>query len=333
MPAARCPVRPVRGTGVPSPGVRSARYDVGMATAVMPPAEKRISPAPACIHLAFRLGGRVLSLDVADDAARHLIEDAYAPLLCPAEGVRAHASMRRLTDGRLHVRYGRQALRLANTADAVPLRAAHHAAREIFARFASEPPNIVALYGSLCAIDRGAVLLLGPPAIGKTLLALHLARSGARFLGDETAVLSLTTSEVYAMPRRPALRESALPLLPHPSMAEAVASSASAFPTDRGRFWYALDSAALCGIEPSARPYALRAICILRERTGSASIRRLDSAEGVKLTAQRAYVRPTSLTQLAALRRATRHAEFFEMTLGSPQSSSETLLREVRARC
>jgi len=317
---------------MPSRLERALRYHGRMATAVISPAStERSSQAPACVRLGFRLGDAVLGLDVADEAAQHLIEDAYAPLQCPPAGASSRASLRRLGDGRLHVRYGRQILRLASAADPVSLRAEYHAAREIFARFASERRETIAVYGALCAIDGGAVLLLGPTTIGKTLLALHLAAAGALFLGDETAVISPKNSETRAMPRRPTLRESALPLLPHEAMAQAVASSPRFFSTERGRFWYALDAAALHGIEPSARPYPLRAVCVLRERGERESIVRIDSAQGLKVLAQRAYVRPTSLAQLAALHAATRRAAFFDVTVGTPESTSAALMREVRA--
>lgn len=317
---------------MPSHNTRFAGYDELMATALMPPAARaqRARPATPSVRLAFRLGASTLSLEIADDDALRLVEDAYAPMRCTASGARENASLRRLSDGRLNVRYGRQALPPANAVDAVPLRAAYHAAREIFARFACEPPQTLALYGALCAVDDGAVLLLGPTTVGKTLLALHLAQQGARFLGDETALLSLAREEAYALPRRPTLRENALALLPD-RMAHGVRSCASVFSTERGRFWYALDEQALCGIQPSASAYPLRAVCVLSCRAKSASIRRLNPADAVKLVSQRAYARPTSLAQIGTLRRAMRRASFFEMTLGTPQESSELLLREVRA--
>lgn len=331
MPAAGGPVRPACGAGMPSPAAAPARYDACMATAVTPPAgSERGSIAPACVRLGFRLGSSVMGLDVADEDALGLLEHAYALLRCPPSGARVQASLRRLSDGGLHVRYGRQALRMASAADPVPARAAYHAAREIFARFASERPESVAFYGALCAVDSAAVLVLGPTMIGKTLLALHLAQSGARFLGDETALLSLSNAEAYAMPRLPALRESALPLLPK-SMARDIEASGRFFPTERGRYWYALGADALGGIEPSGRPYTLRAVCVLSARADAPSVRRMEPADGVQVLAQRAYVRPTTLAQVAALRRATRHATFLEMTLGDPQASSARLLREVRA--
>lgn len=284
-----------------------------MATAVMSEGTpERGSPAASCIQLGFRLDQSMLALDVADDASLSLIRHGYAKLMCEPPPSRPQASVRRLSDGRLHVRYGRHALRVANAADAVPMRAAYHAAREIFARFACEPPQTIALYGALCAVGDAGVLLLGPTTIGKT-------------------VLALSSGEAYAMPRRPSLRESALALLPDPRMAESVAASQRCFSTERGRFWYSLDTAALYGIEPSDRRYDLRAVCIVRERAEEPAIREIDAAQGVKHLAQRAYVRPTSLAQLAALRRATRRASFFEVVLGAPEVSSEMLLQAVRA--
>lgn len=286
---------------------------------------------PGASVLGFRLGATTLSLEIADADALRLVEEAYAPMRCAAAGTRASASLRRLSDGRLHLRYGKHALRPANAVDGVPLRAAYHAAREIFARFACEPPHTLALYGAMCAKDGGAILLLGPTTIGKTVLALHLAAQGARFLGDDTALLCLLRGETYALPRRPALREGALPLLPSAAMRNAVAASPSMFATERGRFWYALDAQALEGIEPTDRAHPLRAICIIGHRGEVPAVRRLQDDDAVKFVAQRAYARPTSLAQVGALRRALRHTACFEMTLGEPQSSAELLLREVQA--
>lgn len=316
---------------MPSRRRSTCYYHLVMATAIIPPANaERSSDAPSSARLGFALGGAVMGVEVADAASLRLMDDAYAPLRCPPAGARVHASLRRLRDGRLDARYGRHPLRLANAADAVPVRAAYHAAREIFARFACEPAQTIALYGALCSVDGGAVLLLGPTTIGKTLLALHTAYSGAHFLGDETAVLSLVNGEAFAMPRRPSLRESALTLL-DARVRRNVESSSNVFPTERGRFWYALDTETLCGVEPDARPHALRAICVLSARSDTPAMRRLDAGTGVQLLAQRAYARPTTLAQISALRRATRRATFFEMTLGTPADSSALLLKEVRS--
>jgi hypothetical protein len=293
-------------------------------------AESSLEPARS-VRLAFRLGESVLGIDVDDVASLRMLDEAYGPLGCAVRPARPGASLRRLTDGRLEVRYGRRAVPLTSAADPVPLRAAYHAVREIFARFASEQQYAIAMYGAVCAIDGGAVLLLGPTTVGKTLLALHLAHLGARFLGDETALLLPAGGEICALPRRPALRENALPLVPSPEMANAVRASRSQFVTERGRFWYALDARALDGIEPCARPYPLRAVCILRERDALPQLRPLEAPQALNAVAQRAYVRPATLSQVGALRRALRNAACFEMTLGAPDASAELLVERVRS--
>lgn len=302
-----------------------------MATAVIPRRRvQRSAAAPASIPLAFRLGGCVLGLEVADDAALSLLTHAYAPMQIDPGGVKMRAFLHRLADGRVQVRYGRQLLRPADAGGTtlMPLGSAYHAAREIFARFAAEPAEALALYGALCAVEGGAVLLLGPTMIGKTLLALHLALQGGRFLGDETSVLALARGEAYAMPRRPALRESALPLLPE-QLAQTVAQCERAFESGRGRLWYSLDETALGGLQPSARPYPIRAVCVIADRADIAAVRPLEPAQGLKAVAQRAYGRPSSLAHLAAIQRAMRHAAFFELTLGRPEESARLLLREL----
>ncbi|HLI96519.1 MAG TPA: hypothetical protein VKT72_10590, partial [Candidatus Baltobacteraceae bacterium] len=121
-----------------------------MAAVVSPARAPGALSAPSA-RRTFGIGGTSLSLEIADDAALRLVEDAYALLSREGGTMRARASIRRLFDGRLHVRYGRQTLRTASATDPVPLRAAYHAAREVFARFACEPPQTLAVYGALCA--------------------------------------------------------------------------------------------------------------------------------------------------------------------------------------
>jgi|GEM_PF-3050673 len=312
--------------------IGSPGYHKGMATAELSTAA---APAPlngTSAHFAYRFGTAGFALGVADDAAVEILESAYAPMrVASVHPTAARASIRRLSDGRLQVRYGRTALRFGSIADTIPLRAAYHAVREVFARFAGETPHGIAFYGALCALDGYAVLLLGPTTIGKTLLALHLAYGGrARFLGDDTALVSAMRDEAFAMPRRPSLRESALALLPD-RVAQSIAACSTSFTTDLGRFWYALDAKALGGIEPCMQAYPLRAVCVLRARTERTSVRRIEPARGVKLAAQRAYARPVSLAQTALLRRALRRAAFFEVGLGAPEEAGELLAEELRS--
>jgi hypothetical protein len=233
--------------------------------------------------------------------------------------------MRRLSDGRLHVRYGRRVVSTMPARIDQVEQAAYNAAREIFARFAASIDGTMAFYGAALGVRDAGVMIVGPATIGKTLLALHASHFGATFLGDETAMLNLRNGELFAMPRLPSLRESALSLLPTEDMAAAVAASQDVFHTERGRFWYAVD-----GIVPCERALKLRVVCIVRERR-DLRIRRLDLAAALPLIGQRAYARPSELNQVAALRKALRDVICLEISLGTPQDSATGLLREVSA--
>lgn len=286
--------------------------------------------APPAERLRFKLGPATLALDVADGTALDVLERVYAPMRCADLRPYQHsASIRRLSDGRLHARFARRPV-------AIPPRTAserlmYSTAREIFARFAASVPQTLALYGAMIAVRNGAMLLLGPAMIGKSVLALHLAHQGATFLGDETAMLSLRGSEAYAMPRRPALRESALAHLPTQRMREGVVAAAHSFEGEFGRFWYALDELDLAGIAPSERALPLEYVCILRNRAQRPAVRHVDTAMAVPHIAQRAYARPSELHQLSALHRTLRKAHCLEITLGTPEETASAILREVGA--
>jgi hypothetical protein len=278
----------------------------------------------------FRLGPAALSLDISDAAAIRVVDRVYGSMRCEPPRVHTQAAaIRRLADGRLHVRFGR---RVISTAYAdVSERAAYNAAREVFARFAASIEGTIAFYGAAIGVGDAGVMIVGPATIGKTLLALHAAHLGATFLGDETAMLTLRGSEIFAMQRRPSLRESALPWVPTNEIARALEASPNAFKSERGRFWYALDKDELGGIEPCERALKLRAVCVVRDRREVLQIRRMDLAAALPLIAQRAYARPSELNQLAALRKALRDVACLEITLGTPQDSAAGLLREVSA--
>lgn len=291
------------------------------------------SAVPSPVERAgFRLGAHGLMLDVSDPVAAAILERAYGAMRTDTtRGFRQSATIRRLADGRLHARYGRHVISASSGDSGAPERTAYNAAREIFARFAATVPGSMAFYGAAVGIRGAGVLIVGPSAIGKTLLALHLAHQGATFLGDETALVTLRGAELSALPRRPSLRESALRLLPTDAMRSSVASGEHAFTNESGRFWYALDERALQGIAPSGRALPLRAVCIVRDRREEYSSRRLELAGALPLIAQRAYARPSELNQLAALRKALRDAVCLEITLGKPDASASAILREVSA--
>ena len=320
FPARGALFRPSRRAGLPSPALPLSGYDCRIMS---------VLAAPTAERLRFKLGPATLALDVDDDAALEMLERVYAPMhsadLRPAQH---SASLRRLTDGRLHARFARRPV-------SVPPKAAderlmYATAREIFARFAASVPHTAALYGAVTAVREGAMLLLGPAMIGKSLLALHLAHQGATFLGDETAMLSLRSSEAYAMPRRPSLRESALQYLPT-AMRASVSAARYSFEGEFGRFWYALDEADLAGIAPSDRALPLAYVGILRNRAAEPAIRRIDTAAALPYIAQRAYARPSELHQMAALHKTLRKAQCLEITLGTPQETASAILREVGA--
>jgi hypothetical protein len=210
-------------------------------------------------------------------------------------------------------------------------RAAYNAAREVFARFAASIDGTIAFYGASLGVGDAGVMIVGPATIGKTLLALHAAHLGAQFLGDETAMVTMRGAELYAMQRRPSLRESALPWLPSDQIAAGLSASPNFFQSERGRFWYALDERDLSGIAPCERALKLRAVCIVRERRDAVRIRRMDLAAALPHIAQRAYARPSELNQLAALRKALRDVACLEIKQCTPQESAAGLLREVSA--
>lgn len=321
FPAPGALFRPSRRAGLPSPASPLSGYDCRIMT---------VLAAPSAERLRFKLGAATLALEVDDAAALEMLQRVYAPMRCEdLRPCRQSASIRRMTDGRLHARFARRPVAVA--AKSADERMTYATAREIFARFAASVPQTLALYGGLVGVPQGAVLLLGPAMIGKSVLALHLAHRGATFLGDETAMLSLSTAEAYAMPRRPSLRESALEHLPTMRMRERVAAARHSFEGEFGRFWYALDENDLDGIAPSERPLPLAYVCLLRHRAAEPAIRRIDTATALPQIVQRAYARPSELHQVSALHKTLRKARCLEITLGTPDETASAILREVGA--
>ncbi|HZT13970.1 MAG TPA: hypothetical protein VFA29_14320 [Candidatus Baltobacteraceae bacterium] len=280
-------------------------------------------------HLLYRVGAHTLAVDVYDEDAAEIFESTFDLLRCEPSGRGANcsAAVRSLWDGRLHARFGRHALPLNAAARTPRLRVVYEAAREIVARCASGQDGSLALYGALIGTVRGAVLLLGPAGIGKSVLALHAALAGADFLGDETALLGLRTGNVAAVPRRPSLRESALEFLPA-ALRDRVSPVARAIQTERGRFWYALDETAV-GVRPCGIPHALRAICLLNGRSQTFEMRPVPVRDALPAIVQRTYSRPRELAQLGAVRKAIAHVPCFGVVLGAPDESARALLEGI----
>jgi hypothetical protein len=278
----------------------------------------------------FGLAGRTLGIDVDDQAVAHILQTTYSCARVQNTRTVNHvASMRRLGDGRLHVRFDRRAVSVGEPAQPFPLLSAYYATKEVFARFAAAHPGCIAFYGALVAVNGAAVLILGPTTIGKTLFALHLASQGATFLGDETAVLDLRSGSICALARKPALREPALSLLPSDEMRARVAQANQVLDTDRGRFWYALGPQELCGVVPSDRSYRLAAVCVIRERAQTFALKHVDFEQALPAIMQRAYARPSQLTELSGLRRSMRRVTLHEIALADPQASAAAFLQEA----
>jgi hypothetical protein len=300
------------------------RYDVLLMAAVA-------ASLPSLERATFALAGRTLAIEAHDAAVAHILNTTYADARVSAmKGADHSAALRRLNDGRLHVRFDRRVLATGDAGSQVQLLSAYYAVKEVFARFAASRPHSLAYYGALVAWQDAAVLVLGPTGIGKTLFALHLAEQGAGFLGDETAVLDLQSSSVSALARKPALRETALTLLPSARMQTSVEAARHWLQTDRGRFWYALSRDELCGIAASDRVHRLGAVCIIRQRAQTFAMQRIDLDEALPALAQRAYARPSQLAQLSRLQHAMRRVPQYEVTLGEPRVSAAQFLEQVR---
>jgi len=230
--------------------------------------------------------------------------------------------------GTLSLSYDDAVADYAHAGDPDPFVAPYHAVQELFARFASSLPGFAAVYGASFAVNGGGVLLVGPSCIGKTVLIAHLSVQGAHFLGDETVLVSEGTPQICAMPRRPALREPSLALLPSALRASVDASPFSRG-TPNGRFWYALPATAVGGIEPDASPHPLRAIAVVLGRSESAECVELSPAGAFPHVVRRAY--DGRARSAALLHAATQRTRCYGLQLGEPAETAGLLLEKLES--
>ncbi|MFN2449999.1 MAG: hypothetical protein ABR508_09495 [Candidatus Baltobacteraceae bacterium] len=279
----------------------------------------------------FAFAGRTLAVDVRDEPSAEILNSTYGALRSdPARTAHHTAALRRMGDGRLHVRFDRRVLSTGEGASPSPLLSSYYALKEVFARFSAAVPGSLAFYGASVTIDGAAVMLIGPSYSGKTVLALQLAANGALLLGDETVCLDLRAGMARALARLPALREAALPFLPA-AMRASIEQSQRVVQTARGRFWYGLGAQDLGGIKPAERDHRLRAIFILRDRGEEPQARASDPERSLPTLLQRAYSRPFQLLEVAAAKRALRNVAVFDLQTGRPQETAELIVRTVRA--
>jgi hypothetical protein len=272
----------------------------------------------------------VLSAASNDPWSLHLMSAAYD---CMVWGERAgspisHRAGLVRNAGTLSLSYDDAVVDYAHAGDPDPFVAPYHAVQEVFARFASSLPGFAAVYGASFAVNGGGVLLIGPSCIGKTVLTAHLTAQGAHFLGDETVLVSEETQQICAMPRRPALREPALALLPR-ALRASVDASPFCRTTPNGRLWYALPSTAFGGIEPDGSPHPLRAIAILLGRSENAECVELSPTVAFPHVVKRAYDRRAR--SAAVLYAATQRTRCYGLQLGGPAETAGLLLEKLES--
>lgn len=203
--------------------------------------------------------------------------------------------------------------------------AAFSAVRDLFVLFCTAMPDSAAFYGACGATAHGAFALLGAPTVGKSLLSLHLAADGIRFLGDETFTLDVQQFVIQALPRYPALREPALPLLPSDAMRFAVQDSPHYERLPEGRYWFALHPQHLLGTAPDASPQQLRTICFLERSTGQTRIEALQPHETLRRALSRLYDKPRTLDRLARIRAALSGTVGYRVEMGDPFDAARCL--------
>jgi hypothetical protein len=286
--------------------IRASGMAAATAWSSTPAGEPRGSP-PEPYARTFKLADRVLRVRTRDPWVAELLESTYARLRCAAD--RAD-----------------QCVDLSPGGDFVR---AFYAVRDCFTAFACLAANCIPLYGACIAVCGRAVLLLGPSTIGKTVCAFNMQTAGARFLGDELALLNLADGTISAVPRMPSLREPGLPFLVDRRLRLRIANCKRALRTTGGRLWYALDASTLW-FEADARPSPLAAVYVVSSRAGAASAHPMHFAPGFASIVRRMHRAP-ELAELGALRRITCEIPFFDLTIGDPQETVALLLRSFRA--
>lgn len=273
----------------------------------------------------FEHSNRGLTVAAADPAVIHLLQTAYGPLRRDrAPSASRHAKIERVACG-LRLRYG-SGLATYCTSEFGAFGATFRAVRDLFAQYCVDVCGGAAFYGACGAYGGGAFALFGESGAGKTMLLLHLAVCGARFLGDETFTLTYDGCTIRALARLPALREPGLRLLPNAEMREAVLTSPDFEQFERGRFWYALRSEHLLGIAPDSAPYALTTAFFLERSSASAALETLNCEQTLACAIRRMYRKPRTLEELVRLRAALRGVRGYRIRLDEPARAARRIL-------
>jgi hypothetical protein len=280
-------------------------------------------------RLCFTLGSAELRATFTHAWSQRLAAAAFSPLLKQGAAMRVYEGGIFASRTSLTVTFDRAQVEVP-IVDNDDFGAAYIAVREVFARFAAAAANNLAFYGATCARNDRALVCIGPPGSGKTVLALHLANAGLQFCGDEIFVLT-SQGCVAAVQRLPALRESCLPMLPAAQRA-AVLAAPGVISRPYGRLWYALEARDLCGIAPEPAPRTLGAIVMLEGRADEPRIAPIATDTLLAALMQRAFIRSSQLRDLAGVARAVRTARGFSLVAGTPEATA-TLLAKTLAAC
>lgn len=288
--------------------------------------ETPVSP-PSTLH-SFEYLGKALAVRSNTPGASQLLRAAFAPSHEPGTPS--------LKGGVTHVRSAlimrfEQQSTVYRICDFGGFGAAFYAVRDLFSRFCTSAAGGAAFYGASGQFEGNAFAILGESTVGKTVLMLHLATTGATFLGDETFSLDSETGVLRAFPRLPSLREPALRLLPSDAMRDAVRRSPFVHRLRAGRLWYALGQDHLLGIRPSSEPRILKTIFFL-ERSETVTVHPMSEEACFAACMQRLYRKPRALSEVARLRRALRDIRGCRVGLADPRSTACAVL-EMLSKC
>jgi hypothetical protein len=235
--------------------------------------------------------------------------------------------------GQLHLRFDSAEVPYPSAYEEHPFRNARSAVEALFLRFASSIPGRLPLHAATIASTDGAVLIVGPRGIGKSLLALHLVHLGGRLMGDDLALLHPATRTVSALPRRPSLRESALRYAPTRELRELISIAPNAYRTDGGRLWYALRADDLAGIAPDPAELPIRAIVVITRRYAEKGcVARASTDDALSALLAHALAGWSTLGHISALRELLDHVTCFTLALGGPAESARLLSKALIAR-
>lgn len=277
---------------------------------------------------------RTLDVTTNDPWCAELLASGYAPMRVEGKGLASHtASLLRESCGQLHLRVDTVEIPYTRANDDEPFHTASSAVETMFARLAARVNGHLAVRATAVASSDGAVLIVGPRGIGTSTLALHLVHLGAEFLGDDIALLDLSSRTVLAMPRRPRLREQAIRYVPTRELRDTISAAPHVYRSRLGRAWYALRPEDLAGIAPSQSARRVRAVAIVECRNADRpSVTRVGTADALCAILAHTLADWQTLSHLSNLRRVIDDASCFGLAMAAPAESARLLTKALITR-